>query len=491
MSKAKFYIKRDALEDPHGPFTSNQIKKWASQGSLSPDTFISKDRKKWFRAYDVKGINFPTDEPWFSTDSVQEKACAKVNEYFSIKKLIGLVGSFLLFIGIFVPIVGAPLINLSYYSLGKGRGLDSLISLLAIISLVLVLFEQYKGLYVTGFGCFVIFMYTLIVFMSRISGFQKDMDIFGGNIGFLVSQSICLKWGWIILLVAFVMLIVSASIKESQKKTCFSYNSLSPELIQPTDTPSYNKNKQVISSQTIINKGVQLSHILKRCVSQQISNVKNIFRVCNRKSIFWFLASAIITGVIVFMFIQNDAPIKEYKIAKTEISHSGRNYRTVKNGEEAKGPGNDKEEERVKTEEKKRYSLEENMKSKGYINVDGKWLSHEQMQIEKLKAELEEIKEKNKKFRINVKVMNQTANSFPRWSVDHELRINGQIVDRITNKSTIVSFEGVEVNIGDKISARSIWKNGFGAPGDTPYDKGDWPIVEKRKKQYFIITRQY
>jgi hypothetical protein len=148
--------------------------------------------------------------------------------------------------------------------------------------------------------------------------------------------------------------------------------------------------------------------------------------------------------------------------------------------------------ERAKEEQRKH---DDEMRSKGLVQVDGKWMSKEQMEVEKLKAELEAMKKKNERTRITIIVINKpiTDGTFPRWSVDHELRINGRDVDKITNNSLSAKFEDVEVQIGDKISARSVWKNEYGAATETPYQepKGPWPVVGAEKKEYLIVIGQY
>lgn len=96
-----------------------------------------------------------------------------------------------------------------------------------------------------------------------------------------------------------------------------------------------------------------------------------------------------------------------------------------------------------------------------------------------------------KKMVITVKVTNINPLMVPKWSVDHELRINGKVVDKITNQSKVAEFEGVEAIVGDKISARSMWKNAFGTALNTfATPAGEWPIVSTDKNNYEITTTQ-
>jgi hypothetical protein len=100
----------------------------------------------------------------------------------------------------------------------------------------------------------------------------------------------------------------------------------------------------------------------------------------------------------------------------------------------------------------------------------------------------------NMQFAATITVTNRpwADDIFPRWSVDHELRINGRLVDKKTNTSRTVKFEDIEVKAGDKITARSLWKNGYGVVGET-YERpeGTWPVVELGTTRYSIVLKRY
>ena len=79
---------------------------------------------------------------------VSQQTCEKS---MSTKQYLGLTASILLFIGVFAPIMSVPIIgNMNYFQNGKGDGTSILI--LAIVSLMLVLANKYKGLWLTGVG---------------------------------------------------------------------------------------------------------------------------------------------------------------------------------------------------------------------------------------------------------------------------------------------------------------------------------------------------
>ena len=67
------------------------------------------------------------------------------------KQLLGLIGSIVLFIGVFTPIVSVPIMgNMNYFQNGQVDG--TIVLIFAVISLVLVLAKKFKGFWFTGIG---------------------------------------------------------------------------------------------------------------------------------------------------------------------------------------------------------------------------------------------------------------------------------------------------------------------------------------------------
>jgi len=134
------------------------------------------------------------------------------------KQLLGLTGSFILFIGVFAPIVSVPIIgNLNYFQNGKGDG--TIIIILAVISLILTLSKKYNWLWVTGFGSLGVLAFTFINFQKTISRIKADLQLelvgnpFAGWAE-LALQSVQLQWGWAVLIVGSLLLISAAAIKD-------------------------------------------------------------------------------------------------------------------------------------------------------------------------------------------------------------------------------------------------------------------------------------
>lgn len=132
------------------------------------------------------------------------------------KKLLGLAGAIILFVGVFTPIVSIPIMgNMNYFQNGKGDG--TIIIVLAVISLVLTLRNKYKGLWFTGLGSLGIMAFTFINFQVRMSqaasGLQEELgdNPFSG-LGELMLQSIQLQWGWAILILGAGLIVAAAAL---------------------------------------------------------------------------------------------------------------------------------------------------------------------------------------------------------------------------------------------------------------------------------------
>jgi hypothetical protein len=136
------------------------------------------------------------------------------------RKMLGLSGAALLFAGVFVPIISFPIMgSLNFIQNGKPEG--TVVILLAVISFVLVLINQYKALYVTGAGALGLLALTLINFEHRVSeaanGIQIDLSSDNpfkslGNLGYRSAE---LQWGWVLLTIGAVLLVAAASAKPS------------------------------------------------------------------------------------------------------------------------------------------------------------------------------------------------------------------------------------------------------------------------------------
>ncbi len=129
------------------------------------------------------------------------------------KQTLGLIGSLVLFIAVFTPIISAPFLgSVTYFQNGKGDGV-----------IVLVLAKKYRGLWVTGIITLGMTAYTFIAIQNKMSEMQAQMETqLKGNpfrgIADATMQGIQIQWGWAMLVVGAGLLIASAAIKGEEEK---------------------------------------------------------------------------------------------------------------------------------------------------------------------------------------------------------------------------------------------------------------------------------
>jgi hypothetical protein len=118
----------------------------------------------------------------------------------STKQLLGIIGSLILFVGVFAPVVSMPIIGgTNFFQNNKIEG--TLILILAAGSFVLTLARLYKGLWFTGIGGFAVTVFSFIKLQIKIADLKSKMGSeLSGNpfrgLADLAAQSIQLQWGW-------------------------------------------------------------------------------------------------------------------------------------------------------------------------------------------------------------------------------------------------------------------------------------------------------
>jgi hypothetical protein len=132
------------------------------------------------------------------------------------KIILGLLGSGLLFIGVFLPLVRLPFIgNINYFQNGQGDGVIVLI--LAAISFILVFMERHDWHYVTGGLALAMILYTFVNIQFGLARSRADLHTeLAGNpfrgLAEVAMQSIQMQWGWAVLLLGGLLLIASAAV---------------------------------------------------------------------------------------------------------------------------------------------------------------------------------------------------------------------------------------------------------------------------------------
>ncbi|MCH7294084.1 hypothetical protein [Acinetobacter higginsii] len=132
---------------------------------------------------------------------------------FTKQQLIGFFGAFLLLIGVFLPVISAPLIGtVSLINNGKGDGM--IICGLAILSFVIIALKRIKLLWLSGGISFLLLSYDLYTIASTISKTKADVSAnlkgnpFGG-LAEAMMNSIQLQYGWVILFIGAIILLIT------------------------------------------------------------------------------------------------------------------------------------------------------------------------------------------------------------------------------------------------------------------------------------------
>ncbi len=138
------------------------------------------------------------------------------------KQLIGVLGVVLLAIGAFSPILHIPIMgSITYIQNGKGDGV--FILFFAILASYYLFKERYISVRVTGFASLAVLLFTFINFQMKLTDIQSKLnkDMAGNpfkGITDLAMQSIYLEWGFAVVLVGALMLILSSFIKNVQNE---------------------------------------------------------------------------------------------------------------------------------------------------------------------------------------------------------------------------------------------------------------------------------
>jgi hypothetical protein len=134
------------------------------------------------------------------------------------KQILGLIGSSLLFIGVFTPIISYPMIgSLNTFQHTQWEG--PIILILAVISLFLSLTGRYNRLWVTGFLGLGVVAVSFITIQFRLVALQEKMARrLAGNpfrgLADKAVQSVQIRWGWALLVAGALLLLASAAMNE-------------------------------------------------------------------------------------------------------------------------------------------------------------------------------------------------------------------------------------------------------------------------------------
>jgi hypothetical protein len=128
---------------------------------------------------------------------------------------LGIAGSLTLFLGVFAPIVHVPIVgSQNFFQNGRGDGV--IILLLAFISLLLTVRRRFRGLLATGLITLALLAFTFLNFQSRLAQVRAEMEAkLAGNpfrgFGDAMLGSVQLQWGWGVLIVGAVLLVLAGA----------------------------------------------------------------------------------------------------------------------------------------------------------------------------------------------------------------------------------------------------------------------------------------
>ncbi len=132
------------------------------------------------------------------------------------KMIMGLIGAMMLFLGVFAPMVSAPVVgSINYIQNGKGDGIFVLI--LAVISAYCAITRKFNILYFTGALTLGLLAFTYLNFQATIAIAQDSITTDLANnpfqgIGSALVQSVQIQWGFAAIILGALLTVAAAAI---------------------------------------------------------------------------------------------------------------------------------------------------------------------------------------------------------------------------------------------------------------------------------------
>ena len=148
----------------------------------------------------------------------------------SFKQIIGIIGSLLLILGVFIPLVKIPIIGgmalaPTFYDSSK---LDAIIVIaIAVISIFLVVAKRYILLWVSGFALLAVVSIRGIQTIQKLYSAKSTAEkIFGeklaakitGKLTNIAIDRVHISWGLIFLIVGAILIILCAVLATRERK---------------------------------------------------------------------------------------------------------------------------------------------------------------------------------------------------------------------------------------------------------------------------------
>jgi hypothetical protein len=158
-------------------------------------------------------------------------------------RILGIIGAVLIIVGLFMPIVSIFGINISYFdSIKSGSGPDGFIFLgLGVISLILALINKTRLLIATGI---LTLGYVALSFIGYKSKMNEATSGVNSELSAQFSGLIQLQWGWAVLVLGGLLLLVAGIMKKSGPAPIPTYGAPPPPTGYapgPGQPPPYNR----------------------------------------------------------------------------------------------------------------------------------------------------------------------------------------------------------------------------------------------------------
>jgi hypothetical protein len=138
----------------------------------------------------------------------------------STRFVLGMAGSVLLALGVFLPLITMPIVgSMNYFQNGRGDG--TILLVVAVVAVILAAARRLDWLLVPGAASVAMLIGTFIRFQQLIGEMRLklDRDLAGNPFRSFADVAVGttqLQWGWLILIVGAVLLIVAALLKEGR-----------------------------------------------------------------------------------------------------------------------------------------------------------------------------------------------------------------------------------------------------------------------------------
>ncbi len=222
----KYYYSTDGKEVA-GPHSDAQMRYYLEQGVLPPTTLVCVEGLETWQTLSsvflkASAESVPPQLPQTTTGGTQsppplpetapvQAASAATGN----KQMVGLIGSALMFLGVFCPFVSVPIIgHLNYFQNGRGDG--AIVLLFALGSAALACTRRFTLLWFTGGGTLGVLALTYLNLGATLEDLRSQMqtDLRGNpfaRLGEMAVQSVQMQWGVAVVVLGAVLVIASAA----------------------------------------------------------------------------------------------------------------------------------------------------------------------------------------------------------------------------------------------------------------------------------------